>query len=331
MTRIAQSLAALAAGGIAVPPPAGLGRMPVPRDNPMTAAKVELGRRLIHDADLSVDGTMACGTCHEQHRAFSDGNATHAGVHGEPGRRNVPGLANVAWLRTLTWADPRQRSLEGQAEVPVMGATPVEMGMAGEEAEITRRLTRDACYPTMFARAFPSAGVINFRHVAMALAAFERTLVSIDSPYDTWRRGDRAALPSDAVAGERLFRQACSGCHSGPLLSDGRFHALLAPDPKDLGLEDVTRRPRDADRFRTPSLRNVALTAPYLHDGSELRRSPASSPAPGSGQLVCLRQPGGGRFDQPDRSSLRYRRAQQPADGSLWQETLAWRCSRSRF
>lgn len=117
--------------------------MPVPRNNPMSAAKVELGRRLFYDADLSVDGTMACATCHEQHRAFSDGNPTHAGVHGEPGRRNVPGLANVGWLRTLTWADPRQSSLERQAAVPVMGTTPVEMGMAGQEAEITRRLTRD--------------------------------------------------------------------------------------------------------------------------------------------------------------------------------------------
>lgn len=260
----------------------------VPADNPMSAPKVELGRRLFYDADLSVDGTMACATCHEQHRAFADGNATHGGVHGEAGRRNVPGLANVAWATTLTWADPRLTSLEFQAAVPVTRKAPVEMGMAGQEAEIAHRLGRDACYRQMFADAFPGDGAVDFRHVALALAAFERTLVSFDSSYDAWRRGNRRALSPAAIAGEQLFRRGCSGCHAGPLLSDGRFHALLPPDRRDLGLGEVTGRRIDAGRFRTPSLRNVALTAPYFHDGSAktvadaVRRHPTAAAMSGA-------------------------------------------------
>jgi len=248
--------------------PTGVQAPHVPADNLMSAAKVELGRRLFYDADLSADGTMACATCHEQHRAFADGNATHGGVHGDPGRRNVPGLANVAWMRTLTWGNPRLTSLELQAVVPVTGKTPVEMGMAGQEAEIARRLARDACYRTMFTRAFPDEGTIDFAHVVRALAAFERSLVSFDSPYDAWTRGDRTALSPDALKGAALFRRSCSSCHSGPLLSDGGFHKILPPSATDPGLREITSRPSDLGRFRTPSLRNVEITGPYFHDGS---------------------------------------------------------------
>lgn len=239
----------------------------IPADNPMSDAKVELGRRLFYDADLSIDGTMACATCHEQHRAFADGNITHAGVHGDPGRRNVPGLANVAWMKTLTWADPRIRTLEAQVAVPVMGVHPVEMGMAGGQAEIARRLGRDDCYRTMFSQAFPGDGAIDFDHVAKALAAFERTLLSFGSPYDAWKRGE-APLPRDAVRGAALFGRGCASCHSGSQLSDGRFHRLLPANPADPGLGEVTGKVGDIGRFRTPSLRNVALTPPYFHDGS---------------------------------------------------------------
>jgi cytochrome c peroxidase len=142
------------------------------------------------------------------------------------------------------------------------------MGMAGQEAEIARRLAKGECYRTMFARAFPGDGVIDFGHVAKALAAFERTLVSFDSPYDAWIGGSRTALSPAAIAGAALFGRACSSCHSGPLLSDGRFHAILPASSADPGLGEITMRAADIGRFRTPSLRNVALTAPYFHDGS---------------------------------------------------------------
>ncbi|UAJ09919.1 cytochrome-c peroxidase [Glacieibacterium megasporae] len=248
--------------------PAGLRPSRVPSGNPMSAAKVELGRRLFYDADLSVDGTMACATCHEQHRAFADGNAAHAGVHGDPGRRNVPGLANVAWLRPLTWGDPRIGSLEAQAAIPVTGTAPVEMGMAGQDAEIARRLSTDSCYPAMFAKAFPGDGTIDFEHVAKALAAFERTLVSFDTAYDANGRGGRTAMPSEAVAGSAVFDRHCRSCHSGPLLTDQKFHRIRSTPGPDAGLGEITRRTEDVGRFRTPSLRNVELTGPYFHDGS---------------------------------------------------------------
>ncbi len=136
-------------------------RPPVPPDNSMSAAKVALGRRLFYDADLSIDGTLSCATCHEQHRAFTEGNATHPGVGGVPGRRNVMALANVAYFDPLTWADPRQHSLEQQVAVPFAGTHPVEMGMAGKEKELAQRLAADPCYRRMFWRPSRNAGDVS--------------------------------------------------------------------------------------------------------------------------------------------------------------------------
>lgn len=245
----------------------------VPDDNRMTSAKVELGRRLFYDADLSANGTMSCGTCHEQKRAFADGNRSHAGVHGDAGRRNVPGLANVAFAPSLTWADSSLTTLEKQAAVPLFGDHPVEMGMKGMEAELIRRLTKDSCYRSMFRRAFPETdGAISMPSVMRALASFERTLISRDSPYDRYLGGEREALSKLAVEGQGLFAAHCAGCHTGPDFTDYRFHALEPAQTKgsdpDRGLAETTGNPADAGRFRTPSLRNVGLTAPYMHDGN---------------------------------------------------------------
>jgi cytochrome c peroxidase len=245
--------------------PAGVSVPPTPADNPMTAAKVELGRRLFYDADLSADGTMSCATCHEQKHAFADGNRTHPGVTDEPGRRNVPGLANVAWFAPLTFADPAATTLEIQAASPVFGTAPVEMGMAGREADIVRRLGRDSCYQAMFIRAFPeSGGRIEFANVARALASFERTLVSHGSAWD------RQQLGPDAQAGATLFARDCAACHSGPHFTDLTMHRLGPADPSlaDQGLFEKTGVNTDRGKFRTASLRNVALTGPWWHDGS---------------------------------------------------------------
>lgn len=230
-----------------------------------TAARAELGRRLFYDADLSRDGTMACATCHEQRHAFADGNRSHPGVSDEAGRRNVPGLANVGEFSPLTWADPRLSTLEAQVSVPVLGTHPVEMGMAGREAEIPRRLARDACYRRMFAAAFPrAADPLDYANVVRALAAFERTLTSSGSAYD------RGALSADARAGQATFRRDCAGCHAGRNFTDLAFHRLAAIDAAaaDQGVFEVTGREEDRGKFRTPSLRNLAATAPYWHDGS---------------------------------------------------------------
>jgi cytochrome c peroxidase len=250
--------------------PRGVSPPPVPAGNPMSAAKVELGRRLFYDADLSVDGTLSCASCHEQNHGFTDGNATHSGVKGAPGRRNVMGLANVAYLAPLTWADPGQRTLEAQVGVPVAGEHPVEMGMHGQEAEIVRRLAADGCYRSMFATAFPERkGEISFASAADAIAAFERTLLAWNSPYDRFQRGDRRALTVDARRGAAVFQaRGCASCHAGPNFTDGRFHAVEDPRGEDQGLAEKTGDPADRGRFRTPGLRNVALTRPYFHDGS---------------------------------------------------------------
>lgn len=245
--------------------PAGVAPPPVPADKPMTAAKVELGRRMFYDADLSADGTISCATCHEQHRAFTEGNRTHPGVTGAPGRRNVPGLANIAWLSPLTLADPSQMTLEAQVSVPILGTHPVEMGMKGREGEITNRLGRDPCYRTMFARAFPDAGGrIDFANVGKAIASFERTLVSYGSAYD------RGQLTNDARVGQALFRRDCASCHSGGLFTDLDYHRIGPVDPAaaDQGLFEKSGNAEDRGKFRTPSLRNVELTGPWWHDGS---------------------------------------------------------------
>lgn len=265
--------------------PDGLAPPAVPADNPMTAAKVELGRRLFYDADLSADGTMSCATCHEQHRAFADGNVTHPGVTGERGRRNVPALANVAWLAPLTAADPGLTSLEGQVAVPVFGTHPVEMGMAGREPEIAARLGKDACYRTMFRTAFPETrGRIDFAAVAKALASFERTLVSFGSDFD------RGRLTPQAAEGQALFARDCAACHAGPLFTDLAYHRI-GPPGSDPGLAEVSGRPEDLGKFRTPSLRNVALTGPWWHDGT-------------AGSLAEAMARHGRRYDAADQGRL---------------------------
>jgi cytochrome c peroxidase len=258
--------------------PSGIAPPPLPAGNAMTQAKVTLGRRLFYDADLSIDGTISCATCHEQHRAFTEGNATHPGVGGARGRRNVMALANVAWFTPLTWADPVQRTLEGQVHVPLMGDRPVEMGMGGHDKELVQRLSSDDCYHQMFAAAFPdSGGRIDVANVSRALAAFERTLISYDAPYDRLGRGEAKALTAEAREGERLFHATgCAACHSGVNFTDGRFHniGLYNVDGKgsypdsDHGLREISGKAGDEGAFRTPALRNVALTAPYMHDGS---------------------------------------------------------------
>jgi len=250
--------------------PPGIAPPPVPGDNPMSKAKVELGHRLFYDADLSIDGTMSCATCHDQKRGFADGNRTRPGVHGDPGRRNVQGLGNVGYLAPLTWADSRLSTLEIQVAVPVFGDDPVEMGMKGKEAEIARRLSKDKCYRTMFRKAFPeTGGSIDPPNVAKALAAFQRSMLSYNSPYDRAGRGEHGALSAEARRGKALFAANCASCHSGDNFSDGKFHTIPTGSPSsDAGLAHATGRAEDKGKFRTPGLRNASLTAPYFHDGS---------------------------------------------------------------
>ena len=259
---------------------------PHPADNPPTAAKVELGRRLFYDADLSWTGVMSCATCHEQKRGFTDPNKTRQGVLGDPGERNIQTLANVGYFGSLTWGGPQVDILEHQALIPITGIAPIEMGFGGNREDVLpARLKDQACYPKLFAAAFPERkGEISMDTIAMSLATFQRSLISLDAPYDHYRRGDASAISDQAKRGETLFSsKQCSTCHAGVHFTEaalpGRkpgenFHALAPPEPDealkpDTGLQRITQKPEDAYRFRTPGLRNVALSAPYMHDGEQ--------------------------------------------------------------
>jgi cytochrome c peroxidase len=271
--------------------PPGFPQPKVPADNPMTAAKVTLGRYLFYDTRLSGDGTFSCGTCHEQRLAFTDGKGRAVGHTGQVHPRGAMSLANVAYVPTLTWADPTVRRLEAQALVPMLGVAPIELGLAGHEAAALARLAAEPLYPSMFAAAFPGEpSPITLANVTRAIASFERTLLSGRSPYDLYRTSaDPRAITPAAARGEDLFfdeRTQCFRCHGGFAFTESvdyvgrgapavQFHntglynltggAYPAPNT---GVHAVTGRADDMGRFRAPSLRNVGVTAPYMHDGS---------------------------------------------------------------
>lgn len=234
-------------------------------------ALIALGRRLFYEADLSINGTMSCATCHEQRRGFADGNRTHPGALDHPGRRNVPGLANVGRLSNLTWADDTLGGLERQALNPMTGTRPIEMGIGGHEAEVMGRLAADPCHVRVFAAAFPgSDGAPTMERVTSALAAFERTLLSDDTDFDRAVKQGTSLSDPAAERGRAVFATAgCGGCHVPPLFTDAAFHVVRASfaGETDLGLAEVSGRASDRFAFRTPGLRNVALSAPYWHDG----------------------------------------------------------------
>ena len=258
---------------------------PVPADNPMTESKVELGRRLFFDIRLSGPGYMSCATCHEPKRGFSDGRRLPIGITGERHHRNAMTLANVGFFSTLTWADPKQTLLEDQLMRPLFGTRPIEMGALGHERPILDHIESNSVYRSLFARAFPaSRGRIDFSNIAKAIAAFQRTLISATSPYDRYYfNGERTALSAAEKRGEKLFfgkRMKCGVCHTRPHFTDAavepRYHntGLYNVDGQgalpgnDQGLADKTGRTQDVGKFRTPSLRNIAVSAPYMHDGS---------------------------------------------------------------
>ena len=269
------------------PPPA------VPADNPMSAAKVELGRHLFYDTRLSANRTQSCASCHRQELAFTDGRARALGSTGELHPRGSMSLVNVAYNATFTWANPGLRSLEDQVLIPLFGEEPVELGMAGKEAGLLARLKGSSLYREQFAAAFPQQPEpVTAGNLAKALASFVRSIISARSPYDRYYRGGEPdAVTPAAIRGEAFFHTdqaaGCFRCHAGPNFSDASmpqgggsvesaFHntglynlaGKFSYPGENLGLYTHTGDLADAGRFRTPSLRNIALTAPYMHDGS---------------------------------------------------------------
>lgn len=264
----------------------------VPPDNPMTQEKVELGRYLFYDKRLSLNETQSCGDCHRQELAFTDGRARAVGSTGQSHPRSAMSLVNVAYSPVLTWANPLLRNLEGQMLVPLFGEDPIELGMVGKEDVLLARLRSDARYQKLFAGAFPAQkDPVSVATVTKAIACFERTILSGRSPYDQYRLGNEPnAISDSAKRGEKLFfseRLECFHCHGGfnftgtvdyldKGFSEVEFHntglynlkGQFSYPTQNVGLYQFTNQPEDVGKFKAPTLRNIAVTGPYMHDGS---------------------------------------------------------------
>ena len=241
--------------------------MPVPELNPLTTAKVALGRKLFFDSLLSRDRTRACASCHDPRLAFTDGRAVALGVDGREGTRSAPTLVNRGYGRSFFW-DGRTSSLEEQVLQPI--PHPKEMDIT--VGEVVVRLERDQAYSDLFQAAFGRE--VNDGDLAKALASYVRTILSGNAPIDRYLNGDRNAMTERQRQGLRLFRGkgSCIVCHVGPLFTDERFHntGVAWRDGRllDQGRFAVTNEDEDHGAFKTPTLREVARTAPYMHDGS---------------------------------------------------------------
>lgn len=271
--------------------PAGFPVPMVPASNPMSKAKVELGRFLFYDRRLSGNGTQSCASCHQQDKAFTDGRKVGIGSTGEHHVRNAQGLVNSAYHPTLTWANYSLLSLEAQLQVPVFGDRPVELGVDDSNFEaVIARIRADERYAAMFAAAFPGiTEPVSWGNVSRAIAAFQRTMISGRSRFDQYLQGQARLSPSE-LRGFELFNSPqtdCFRCHGGVNFSDQVVHAgsLSAHKPfhnvglynvqgtgaypdGNQGLFEISERAQDRGKFRTPSLRNVEVTGPYMHDGS---------------------------------------------------------------
>jgi cytochrome c peroxidase len=238
------------------------GEVPAPKDNPTRVEKVALGKRLFFDPRLSGDNKMSCATCHVPDKGFADGLALSKGHGGKTLSRNTPGLLNVGHFSRLLW-DGRGKSLEEQALLPIQSRDEMNQGLD----ELERELSLAPGYVEAFRQTFGTR--VTRQAIAQSLAAFQRTLVTQPSAFDRYLSGERKALSESAQRGFELFvgDAGCVRCHRGPLLSDGEFYRL-GVSLQDEGRAAVTKDAKDKGKFRTPSLRNVAQTGPYMHDGS---------------------------------------------------------------
>lgn len=272
--------------------PTGFPEPKIPEDNPLTVESIELGRHLFYDTNLSSNTKQACATCHLQEFAFSDGKKTPVGSTGQPLTRNSQQLTNAAYNGTLTWANPLLKDLETQILIPIFAELPVELGVTGSEDEVLSRFADNAQYQQLYADAFPGqANPVTWPNTVKALASFVRSLVSGNSPFDKLTyQDDPSEMSESALRGMDLFFSEtleCHHCHggfnftestvhSGSVFDSSKFHntGLYNVDGfgsypvNNQGLFDVTSVLEDTGRFRAPTLRNVAVTAPFMHDGS---------------------------------------------------------------
>jgi len=248
--------------------PQGLVPIYWPKENPYSPAKAELGWLLYFDKRLSLDGTISCASCHDPKHAFTDGAAFSKGIRGQLGGRSAPTVINRAYSLEQFW-DGRAKSLEEQAKGPI--ANPIEMGHAHELCE--KCVGAIAGYRPRFRDAFGDDKVTIDR-IAQSIATFERTVLSGNSPYDRFKAGDKSALSESQQRGMEIFfsnNARCDSCHEGINFTNGKYAnvGIGADKPTpDLGRYEVTKQEEDRGAFKTPTLREIALTAPYMHDGS---------------------------------------------------------------
>jgi cytochrome c peroxidase len=251
-------------------PPRGLSPVPDPVNNRTTVEKVELGRLLYFDKRLSKDGTISCASCHHPKLGFSDGQRFSAGIGGQLGNRNSPTVYNTAYNNEQFW-DGRAKSLEEQALGPI--TNPIEMGHSVPELlKVIKVIKEIPEYVSRFEKAFGQPEITEWE-VQRALAAFERTILTGDAPYDRYKAGAEDELSPEAVRGLAVLegKGRCLVCHLGPNFSDNQFHNLgvgTEAEEPDIGRMALTKRETDWGKFKTPTLRNVAVTDPYMHDGS---------------------------------------------------------------
>ncbi len=269
----------------------------IPEDNPLTQGKVDLGKKLFFDKRLSVDDTVSCATCHNPEKGFADGKSIAVGIQDRTGTRNSPTVLNAAFFDMQFW-DGRAITLEEQAKQPIIN--PKEMGMPSHNA-LVEKISNIPDYKASFKAVF-GADQITIDHIAGAIASFERTLITFNAPFDRFIAGEKGAMSESAQRGWQLFlgKARCITCHefnrSYPFFTDNKFHNIgVAMKGKDfeslarkaasrganpsvlaqeegsaeLGRYVVTKEPKDIGAFKTSGLRNIALTAPFLHDGSE--------------------------------------------------------------
>jgi len=271
--------------------PPGIPEPWVPAENPMSEEKFQLGRRLFYDKRLSSNASMACATCHLQKLAFTDGRAVSPGVTGERGLRSAQSIANAAYHPTITWANVTLNKLEMQVPVPLTGENPVEMGLNDNNAKtVLARIANNPDYQRRFARSFPNyKQPVNLENIANAIASFERGVLSFNAKFDQVKRG-QASYTAQEKRGHDLFfseQAQCAQCHSGFNFTEMTMQAKPAewqPVYRNTGLYNVdgegaytnnnqgligvSGKPEDMGKFRVASLRNIEVTAPYMHDGS---------------------------------------------------------------
>lgn len=253
-------------------PPLGITSQLTDLPEPPTPARIVLGRHLFFDKRLSVDNTVSCATCHRPENAFSEPTAVSTGVRGQKGNRKSPGFVNLAWtLYPHFFWDGREASLEGQAKGPIQN--PIEMGNTHEN--VVKTIAAIKGYAPMFDAAFGSTEV-NIDKIAKAIADYERTRMSGNSPFDKWQAGDAKAVSAQVKKGHELFfgKARCNQCHLGQNFTDSLFHNLgvgwdkKTKKFKDEGRVAISKKAEDTGAFKTPGLREVTKHAPYMHDGS---------------------------------------------------------------